>query len=106
MSLFNLNSVPEEEREHFIFCPDCRIYIDCRDLGEVFGHMHDPKLQNPSAKEITKNYTSSSRVGEPNVEYLNDKGGPKFTTTELTEKNHNDLRFFPLALDVGRIILY
>ena len=48
MSVFNLNSVPEEEREHFIFCPDCRIYIDCRDLGEVFDHIHDFNLENIS----------------------------------------------------------
>lgn len=29
---------PEDEREHFIRCPACGGWIDCRDLGEVFAH--------------------------------------------------------------------
>ena len=28
----------ESEREHFIKCPACGGWIDCRDLGQVFEH--------------------------------------------------------------------
>jgi hypothetical protein len=68
MSVVDLNTIASEDRKHFILCPVCNIYIACRDLGEVFAYMHDPKLQNASTKEITKNYTTSWRADEPNVE--------------------------------------
>jgi hypothetical protein len=29
---------PESEAEHFIQCPACNGWIDCRDLGQVFEH--------------------------------------------------------------------
>jgi hypothetical protein len=28
----------EDEREHFIQCPICRQWIDCRELGDVMHH--------------------------------------------------------------------
>ena len=77
MSVFNLNSVPEEEREHFIFCPDCRIYIDCRDLGEVFDHIHDFNLENISHNELARNYTSAYRADKPEIEYLHTKSNTR-----------------------------
>lgn len=33
-----LDSVSDDEAQHFIQCPDCGGYIDCRDLGSVFDH--------------------------------------------------------------------
>ena len=29
---------PKSEAEHFIRCPACDGWIDCRDLGQVFEH--------------------------------------------------------------------
>jgi hypothetical protein len=29
---------PRDEAEHFIRCPSCGGWIDCRDLGQVFEH--------------------------------------------------------------------
>jgi hypothetical protein len=29
---------PKDEAEHFIRCPACGGWIDCRDLGKVFEH--------------------------------------------------------------------
>jgi len=29
---------PKDEAEHFIKCPTCGGWIDCRDLGQVFEH--------------------------------------------------------------------
>jgi hypothetical protein len=29
---------PKDEAEHFILCPACDGWIDCRDLGQVFEH--------------------------------------------------------------------
>ena len=29
---------PEAEAEHFVRCPACDGWIDCRDLGQVFEH--------------------------------------------------------------------
>jgi len=33
-----LGRAPEDEAEHFIGCPACGGWIDCRDLGQVFEH--------------------------------------------------------------------
>ena len=33
-----LGAPPESEAEHFIRCPACCGWIDCRDLGQVFEH--------------------------------------------------------------------
>lgn len=30
-----------DEREHFIQCPGCLAWVDCRDLGDVMQHV-DP----------------------------------------------------------------
>jgi hypothetical protein len=29
---------PKDEAEHYIRCPGCGGWIDCRDLGQVFEH--------------------------------------------------------------------
>jgi hypothetical protein len=29
---------PADDTEHFIKCPKCEGWIDCRDLGQVFEH--------------------------------------------------------------------
>jgi hypothetical protein len=29
---------PKDEAEHFVRCPACGGWIDCRDLGQVFDH--------------------------------------------------------------------
>jgi hypothetical protein len=33
-----LGDPPASEAEHFIRCPVCGGWIDCRDLGQVFEH--------------------------------------------------------------------
>ena len=33
-----LGDQPKDEAEHFIRCPACCGWIDCRDLGQVFEH--------------------------------------------------------------------
>ena len=33
-----LGDPPASEAEHFIRCPACDGWIDCRDLGQVFEH--------------------------------------------------------------------
>jgi len=33
-----LGDPPKGEAEHFIRCPVCDGWIDCRDLGQVFEH--------------------------------------------------------------------
>ena len=32
---------PQDEREHFIKCPDCRRWVDMRDLGDVLDGLLD-----------------------------------------------------------------
>jgi hypothetical protein len=76
MSVVDLNTLPQEDTKHFILCPVCNIYIDCRDLGEVFEHMHDPNLKSTSAEGLIR-YTVSQRADEPNIEYLNNKDKTK-----------------------------
>ena len=77
MSIVDLNTVLPEDRKHFILCPVCNVYIDCRDLGEVFEHMHDPNLKCASAEGLIQSYTASQRIDEPHIEYLNNKGKTK-----------------------------
>jgi hypothetical protein len=33
-----LGDTPDDEAEHFVRCPACDGWIDCRDLGQVFEH--------------------------------------------------------------------
>jgi hypothetical protein len=33
-----LGDLPNDKAEHFIRCPACNGWIDCRDLGQVFEH--------------------------------------------------------------------
>jgi hypothetical protein len=33
-----VGQAPTDEAEHFIRCPTCGGWIDCRDLGQVFEH--------------------------------------------------------------------
>lgn len=77
MTVINLNNVDPEERKHFIFCPICKVYLDCRDLADVFDHIHDPLLDNVSHHDLVKSYEGSMRADEPEIEYLNDKGKTK-----------------------------
>jgi DNA-directed RNA polymerase subunit RPC12/RpoP len=37
---------PKDEAEHFIRCPACGGWVDCRDLGQVFEH--EGPLPHPS----------------------------------------------------------
>jgi hypothetical protein len=46
MSVLDLTMILEKTEKHFTLCPVCNVYIDYRDLGKVFDHMHDPNLQN------------------------------------------------------------
>jgi hypothetical protein len=41
-----LGDPPKDEAEHFIRCPACGGWIDCRDLGQVFEH--EGPLPHPS----------------------------------------------------------
>jgi hypothetical protein len=44
-----LGDPPKDEAEHFIHCPACGGWIDCRDVGQVFEHEgplpHPPQNQ-------------------------------------------------------------
>lgn len=45
-----VSDLPVEERDHFIKCPACNGWIDCRDLGQVFSHegpLPHPKEDQP-----------------------------------------------------------
>jgi hypothetical protein len=33
-----LGEPPKDEAEHFVTCPACGGWMDCRDLGQVFEH--------------------------------------------------------------------
>jgi hypothetical protein len=48
MIKMHLSRVPREDGRHFMLCLVCKVYIGCRDLGEVFDHIHDPNLENAS----------------------------------------------------------
>jgi hypothetical protein len=80
MSILNLNDAPKEEQKHFLFCPVCKVYLDCRDLAEVFDHIHYPLLDKVSHDELVKNYKGSMRADEPEIEYLKDKRKTKIHT--------------------------
>jgi hypothetical protein len=43
-----IGAQPKDEAEHFIRCPGCGGWIDCRDLGQVFEH-EGPLAQGPTA---------------------------------------------------------
>jgi hypothetical protein len=32
---------PKDEAEHYIRCPGCGAWMDCRDLGQVLAHTSD-----------------------------------------------------------------
>jgi hypothetical protein len=36
--LGSVGDPPQDETEHFIRCPACSRWIDCRDLAQVFEH--------------------------------------------------------------------
>ena len=46
MALVTLQRAPKCDAEHFIRCPACDGWIDCRDLGQVFDH--EGPLPHPS----------------------------------------------------------
>jgi hypothetical protein len=49
-----VTKLPPSEREHFMRCPTCRFYFDCRDLAQVAAHcflkQHD--AATPEAKKF------------------------------------------------------
>lgn len=53
----------DDERKHFIKCPVCGELVDCRDLSQVFQHLH-ADLPDPD-------WSSSRRIGDPE-EFLPD----------------------------------
>jgi hypothetical protein len=53
----SIKHLSPEERKHFIQC-GCGEYIDMRNLGEVFKHLHAPSVPEP-------HWTHSIKVGEP-----------------------------------------
>jgi hypothetical protein len=42
----HLGDPPKDEAEHFIRCPTCGDWIDCRDLSQVL--MHEGPLPHPA----------------------------------------------------------
>lgn len=61
----NIDHLPASEKLHFILC-DCGEYLNMRDLGEVFKHMHFPETPVPE-------WQHSIKKGEP-IAYR--RGGP------------------------------
>ena len=51
-----INHLPPSEQQHYTLC-DCGEYIDMRNLGEVFQHLH-ADLPEPQ-------WSHSRKVGEP-----------------------------------------
>jgi hypothetical protein len=45
---------PKDEAEHFIRCPACQGWIDCRDLGQVFEHEGPLPPSGPGSAAMTK----------------------------------------------------
>jgi hypothetical protein len=52
----SIQHLPPDEQQHYILC-DCSEYIDMRDLGQVFSHLH-ADLPQPE-------WSHSVKVGEP-----------------------------------------
>jgi hypothetical protein len=45
---------PQTELEHFIQCPVCGEWFDCRDLGAAMSHLHDGPEDYVSGENGTK----------------------------------------------------
>jgi len=60
----NLSLIAEHERHYYIRCELCNEYFDCRDLSQVFDHVHK-NLPDPV-------FISSKKVSEP-IEYIQGK---------------------------------
>jgi hypothetical protein len=45
-----LGDPPKEEADHFIRCPACNGWIDCRDLGQIFEH--EGPLPHPAQDQV------------------------------------------------------
>ena len=60
----NIDHLPESEKQHYILC-DCGSFIDMRNLGDVFSHMH-AQLPQPE-------WSHSKKSGEPAL-YLKSGG--------------------------------
>ena len=52
---------PAGEAEHFLRCPACGGWIDCRDLGQVFEH--EGPLPHPAQDQPQWQALSSKRLG-------------------------------------------
>lgn len=57
LSMKNIDHLPADEQQHFILC-DCGIYVDMRELSDVFRHLHVKNI--PEAE-----WSHSVRNGEP-----------------------------------------
>ena len=51
-----IHHLPEEEKKHYILC-DCGMYVDMRNLAEVFMHLHIDSSIEPD-------WAYSIKVGE------------------------------------------
>lgn len=63
----SLESLPEDERKHFMKCP-CGEYFDMRDLCDVMKHFHAGEELPQQAQ-----YSHSVKVGEPHLYTKNKK---------------------------------
>ena len=52
-----LGDPPKDEVEHFIRCPSCGDWLDCRDLGQVFQH----EVRSHTQRRINRNDGRSIR---------------------------------------------
>jgi hypothetical protein len=61
----SIEEINEEEREHYLQCPECKEWFDMRNLNEVFRHEH--YLQ----RVPQLHYSYSVKVGKPVIYYKN-----------------------------------
>jgi hypothetical protein len=56
----NLAIIPVLERRHFLKCAICNEYFDCRNLSQVFDHIHEnlpqPQFESSRRKEESNEY--------------------------------------------------
>lgn len=56
---------PRSEEEHFMTCPTCGERFDCRDLGEVFEHLHGARQRGATEAMTVFVYVNTARqVGD------------------------------------------
>jgi hypothetical protein len=57
----DIKHLAEHEKIHFLMCETCNEYFDCRNLSQVFEHIHEDLPQ--------ADFKSSRKMDEP-IEYL------------------------------------